>query len=157
MKHSWPVTMRWQPASLGHGLWAAGIWNWRQRQPNNVQSFTPVMWQHKGGCRSWVWCFMPIIPALERLRQEDWKYQVSLAFIVRPCLTKQNNTKQTGCGIEWMYMWMTWKVEILETVLLEKWWVIICSQHNDLLVAGCTLTANGEHKRHEDLALDLVT
>lgn len=29
---------------------------------------------------------MPIIPALVRLRQEDWKFKVSLGYMVRLCL-----------------------------------------------------------------------
>jgi hypothetical protein len=36
-----------------------------------------------------------VIPALGRLKQEDCKFQVSMGYIVRPCLkTKQNKTKQ---------------------------------------------------------------
>jgi hypothetical protein len=41
---------------------------------------------------------MPVIPALRRLRQEDCKFKVSLAYIVRPCLKKlvQKNTGKFG-------------------------------------------------------------
>jgi hypothetical protein len=35
--------------------------------------------------RSQVWCFMSIIPALRRLRQENHEFKVSLDYIVRPC------------------------------------------------------------------------
>jgi hypothetical protein len=34
---------------------------------------------------------MPVIPALKKLRQEDWKFEVSLWHIVGLCLKKQKN------------------------------------------------------------------
>jgi hypothetical protein len=36
----------------------------------------------------------PVIPALQRMRQKDCYFQLSLSYIVRPCLKKQNKTKQ---------------------------------------------------------------
>jgi hypothetical protein len=35
------------------------------------------------------WWFMPIIPALGRLRKEDRKFEVSLGYLARPCLKKE--------------------------------------------------------------------
>lgn len=35
----------------------------------------------------------PVIPALERLRQEDLKLESSLDYIVRPCLQKRTKSK----------------------------------------------------------------
>jgi hypothetical protein len=35
---------------------------------------------------------MSIIPALSRLRQENWEFQANLGYRVRPCL--ENKTKQ---------------------------------------------------------------
>jgi hypothetical protein len=37
--------------------------------------------------------FMPVIPALGRMRQEDHKFKVNLGYLVRPCLKSlKNNT-----------------------------------------------------------------
>jgi hypothetical protein len=33
--------------------------------------------------RSQMWWFMPVIPALGRLRQKDWKFEVSMDYIAR--------------------------------------------------------------------------
>jgi hypothetical protein len=42
------------------------------------------MFQKAG--RSQVWLYMSVIPALERQGQEDLKLNISLGYIVRPCL-----------------------------------------------------------------------
>jgi hypothetical protein len=35
---------------------------------------------------------MPLIPALERLRQEDHKFEARLNYKLRPCLKKKKKT-----------------------------------------------------------------
>jgi hypothetical protein len=42
---------------------------------------------------------MPVILALRRPRQEDHKFEVSIAYIVRPCLKKP--TEQTKTWVTW--------------------------------------------------------
>jgi hypothetical protein len=39
---------------------------------------------------------MTIIPALERVRQEDLEFEASLDFIGRPCLKKEKKKIQIG-------------------------------------------------------------
>lgn len=34
----------------------------------------------------WVWWHTPVIPALEKLRQEDHKLEASLGYRARPCI-----------------------------------------------------------------------
>jgi hypothetical protein len=34
----------------------------------------------------WAWWYMPVIPALRRLKQEDLEFEASLFKTVRPCL-----------------------------------------------------------------------
>jgi hypothetical protein len=34
---------------------------------------------------------MSVIPALGRLRQEDWEFKTTLAYIARPCLKRKKN------------------------------------------------------------------
>jgi hypothetical protein len=45
--------------------------------------------------RSQVWWHMPVIPALERLRQKDHEFKARLDYTVRPCLKKPKPTIQT--------------------------------------------------------------
>jgi hypothetical protein len=52
-----------------------------------VQS--PVLPKKKNVAPSWEWWCTPIILALRRLRQEDYKFEDSLSSIVRPCLKKK--------------------------------------------------------------------
>jgi hypothetical protein len=33
-----------------------------------------------------MWWYIPVIPALRRLRQENYKFKASLCYIERPCL-----------------------------------------------------------------------
>jgi hypothetical protein len=40
--------------------------------------------------------FMPVIPALRRLRQEGFKFETSLGYIVIHCLKKKKEQKE-GC------------------------------------------------------------
>jgi hypothetical protein len=47
---------------------------------------------------SWAWWYKPIIPALKRLRQQDCGFQVSLGYIVRPCLKKERKKERKKKG-----------------------------------------------------------
>jgi hypothetical protein len=38
---------------------------------------------------------MPVIPALRRLGQEDWEFEVSLGYIARLSNNKKNNINST--------------------------------------------------------------
>jgi hypothetical protein len=42
-----------------------------------------------------MWQYMPIILALRKLMQEDYKFKASLSYIARPCL---KISKQAGYG-----------------------------------------------------------
>jgi hypothetical protein len=37
---------------------------------------------------------MPVIPALGKLKQEDNDFEVSLSYIVKPCLNNKTNKKR---------------------------------------------------------------
>jgi hypothetical protein len=47
----------------------------------------------KIGSRSLVWWYIPVIPALGRLRKEDEEFESSLGYIVRPALAKERKRK----------------------------------------------------------------
>jgi hypothetical protein len=51
------------------------------------QSSRSALSKKLGFSQAW-WC-TPILPALRRLRQEDWKFKDSLGYITRPCLKKK--------------------------------------------------------------------
>jgi hypothetical protein len=42
--------------------------------------------------KGWGWWFVPVIPAIRRLRQEDQQFKVSLGYTVRP-VSKQKSFK----------------------------------------------------------------
>jgi hypothetical protein len=42
---------------------------------------------------SWVWCYMPIISAFRRLREEGCEFSGCLGFIDRSCLKKKKQNK----------------------------------------------------------------
>jgi hypothetical protein len=43
-----------------------------------------------------VWWYIPVIPAIRRLRWENPKFKPSLGYIVRPCLKKKKNVQGLG-------------------------------------------------------------
>lgn len=48
-----------------------------------------------------VWWPMPVIPALRKVRQEDWEFGASLNYTVRPCL--QNSVGQGKKEDSWLH------------------------------------------------------
>jgi hypothetical protein len=53
-------------------------------KPLTIAAYGKILFQ------SWVWWYIPVITVLRRLRQEDHELEVSLSYIVRPCLKKIN-------------------------------------------------------------------
>jgi hypothetical protein len=47
-----------------------------------------------------VWWYIPVIPALGKLRQEDCKLEASLYYKVRPCLKKKQREKKNH--LKWL-------------------------------------------------------
>jgi hypothetical protein len=42
------------------------------------------------GVLSWMWCHMPVIPAVGRLKQENCEFEASLGYVVRPYLKNKH-------------------------------------------------------------------
>jgi hypothetical protein len=49
--------------------------------------------------RHQAWWYTPAIPALRRLSQEDLEFKVSLGYIVRPCLKKNQGYDKSTASI----------------------------------------------------------
>jgi hypothetical protein len=45
-----------------------------------------------------VWWYMPVIPALGRLRQEDIKFEASLCFVTDPITTRKKKKVEGAVG-----------------------------------------------------------
>jgi hypothetical protein len=43
--------------------------------------------------------YIPVIPALRKLSQEDFKFKASLGYLLKPCLKKKQNKKKPGFGV----------------------------------------------------------
>lgn len=43
---------------------------------------------------------MPVKPALRKLRQEDYMFESSLCYIVKPCLKKQNQRQEPRVALQ---------------------------------------------------------
>jgi hypothetical protein len=54
--------------------------NPRREQPSQIQ----------------LWMFTPIIPAVERQKQEDWEFGARVGYMVKPCLKKKK--KELGAS-----------------------------------------------------------
>jgi hypothetical protein len=57
-----------------------------------------IMNLNKGKFQNWAWWYMPIIPALGMLREEDLKFQPSLGYTVRLCLKKKKKVNSIKPG-----------------------------------------------------------
>jgi hypothetical protein len=54
------------------------------------------------GVECWqVWWRMPIIPALEQLREEDLNFKASLRYVEKPCLKKNVEYLQIETTLHW--------------------------------------------------------
>jgi hypothetical protein len=55
-----------------------------------------------------VWQCIPVIPALERLRQNDYEFEASLSYMSRPCF-KIKEKEETDTGRVTYTHWLSWR------------------------------------------------
>jgi hypothetical protein len=48
--------------------------------------------------RNWMWCCIPVIPALRRQRQEDYEFEANFGSVARPFLINQPTNETTTRG-----------------------------------------------------------
>jgi hypothetical protein len=60
----------------------------KNREKWNTSNNSTGMHSAKSKTNRWAWCFIPVIPAFKRLRQEDPESETRLAYVVSPCLKK---------------------------------------------------------------------